>query len=296
MKVAFIGLGTMGLPMAINLVRDGHEVRGFNRSRANVDRLAAAGGIAGDDLAAAVRDADVIITMLPDAPDVRSVVLGPTGVLASAASGSTLIDMSTVTPALAVELAGVAVAHGITALDAPVSGGEAGAIEGTLSIMVGGESRVFEQRKALLEAMGTTVVYVGGPGAGQTVKAANQLLVAAGIQAVAEALTFLDASGVELESAVRVLAGGLAGSRILDRKAASMLAHEFRPGFRVELHRKDLGILMDAARSVHVPLPVGAVVSQLMESAVARGYGGLDHGALLLGVEVMAGREQHDGH
>ncbi len=295
MKVAYIGLGTMGLPMAINLVRAGHEVRGFNRSRANVDRLAAAGGIAGDDLAVAVHEADVIITMLPDVPDVRSVVLGPTGVLASAASGSTLIDMSSVTPALAIELADAAVAYGITALDAPVSGGETGAVEGTLSIMVGGEMTVFEERKALLEAMGTTVVHVGGPGAGQTVKAATQLLVAAGIQAVAEALTFLDASGVELDSAVRVLAGGLAGSRILDRKAASMLAHEFRPGFRVELHHKDLGILMDAARSVRIPLPVGAVVSQLIQSAVARGYGGLDHSALLLGVELMAGRE-HDGH
>ncbi len=294
MKVAYIGLGTMGLPMAINLVRAGHEVRGFNRSRANVDRLVAAGGIAGDDLATAAHEADVIITMLPDVPDVRSVVLGPTGVLASAASGSTLIDMSTVTPALAIELADAAVAYGITALDAPVSGGETGAVEGTLSIMVGGEMTVFEERTALLEAMGTTVVHVGGPGAGQTVKAANQLLVAAGIQAVAEALTFLDASGVELDSAVRVLAGGLAGSRILDRKAASMLSHDFRPGFRVELHHKDLGILLDAARGVHVPLPVGAVVSQLMGSAVARGYGGLDHTALLLGVELMAGRN-HDG-
>jgi 2-hydroxy-3-oxopropionate reductase len=291
-KIVFIGLGTMGLPMAVNLVRAGYEVRGFNRTDARVAALVAAGGIAGRDLGEDVVGADVIITMLPDSPDVRAVLLGPEGIIEHAREGSTVIDMSTVTPALAVEVAHSAAGEGVSALDAPVSGGEAGAIEGSLSIMVGGDAAVVQQRRRLLEAMGKTVVHVGGPGAGQTVKAANQLLVAATIQAVSEALTFLDASDVDLEPAVRVLAGGLAGNRVLDRKAASMLAHDFRPGFRVELHHKDLGILLDAARRARVPLPVGALVSQLMESSLARGDGALDHTALLRGVEQMAGRGQ----
>ncbi|GAA4347484.1 2-hydroxy-3-oxopropionate reductase [Microbacterium rhizosphaerae] len=290
MKIVFIGLGTMGLPMAVNLVKAGYDVHGFNRSDAKVAALVAAGGIAGGVLDSEVEDADVIITVLPDSPDVRAVLLGPDGIVGRLPEGSTVIDMSTVTPTLAVEVAQAAAAQRVSALDAPVSGGEAGAIEGSLSIMVGGEADVVEQRRGLLEAMGQTVVHVGGHGAGQTVKAANQLLVAATIQAVAEALTFLDASAVDLEPAVQVLAGGLAGNRILDRKSASMLAHDFRPGFRVELHHKDLGILLDAARRVRVPLPVGALVSQLMESSLARGDGALDHTALLRGVEQMAGR------
>lgn len=290
MKIVFIGLGTMGLPMAVNLVKAGYDVHGFNRSDAKVAALVAAGGIAGGVLDSEVEDADVIITVLPDSPDVRAVLLGPDGIVGRLREGSTVIDMSTVTPTLAVEVAQAAAAQRVSALDAPVSGGEAGAIEGSLSIMVGGEADVVEQRRGLLEAMGQTVVHVGGHGAGQTVKAANQLLVAATIQAVAEALTFLDASAVDLEPAVQVLAGGLAGNRILDRKSASMLAHDFRPGFRVELHHKDLGILLDAARRVRVPLPVGALVSQLMESSLARGDGALDHTALLRGVEQMAGR------
>lgn len=290
MKIVFIGLGTMGLPMAVNLVKAGYDVHGFNRSDAKVAALVAAGGIAGGVLDSEVEDADVIITVLPDSPDVRAVLLGPDGIVGRLPEGSTVIDMSTVTPTLAVEVAQAAAAQRVSALDAPVSGGEAGAIEGSLSIMVGGEADVVEQRRGLLEAMGQTVVHVGGHGAGQTVKAANQLLVAATIQAVAEALTFLDASAVDLEPAVQVLAGGLAGNRILDRKSASMLAHDFRPGFRVELHHKDLGILLDAARRVRVPLPVGALVSQLMESSLAQGDGALDHTALLRGVEQMAGR------
>jgi 2-hydroxy-3-oxopropionate reductase len=175
-------------------------------------------------------------------------------------------------------------------LDAPVSGGEQGAIDGSLSIMVGGAAEDFESARPVLDVLGATVVHVGPSGSGQTVKAANQLIVAGIIELVAEALTFLDAYDVDLEPAVQVLAGGLAGNRILDRKAAGMIKHELQPGFRIDLHHKDLGIVLDSARAAGVVIPIGAVVAQLMASARAQGHGDLDHSALILGVEQLSGR------
>jgi 2-hydroxy-3-oxopropionate reductase len=289
-RIGFIGLGIMGAPMAANLIKAGYQVTGYNRSPAAVHRLAGLGGHAATSIAEAVRNADVLITVLPDTPDVEAVVLGDDGVLANAASGLLHIDMSSISPAAARAIAERAAAVGVRSLDAPVSGGEQGAIEGALSIMVGGEAADVEAARPVLQAMGTTVVHVGPAGSGQTVKAANQLLVAGIIELVAEALVLVEASGVDPEPAVRVLAGGLAGNRILDRKAAGMLARDFTPGFRVDLHHKDLGIVLAAAREAGVIIPLGSVVAQLMSALRAQGDGGQDHTALLKLVERLSGR------
>jgi 2-hydroxy-3-oxopropionate reductase len=291
--VAVIGLGIMGGPMAANLLQAGYDVVGCNRTPGKVERLVAQGGRGAADVAEAVRDADVVLTMLPDSPDVEAVVLGEGGVLDSAKPGTLLIDASTIRPDVSVRLAEAAGERGIRAVDAPVSGGEAGAVEGSLSIMVGGDAEDVAAARPVLEAVGRTIVHVGPAGAGQTVKAANQLIVAGTIELVAEALVFLEAHGVDTEAAVQVLAGGLAGNRILDRKAAGMIAREFRPGFRVDLHHKDLGIVTAAAREAGVAIPVGALVAQLMGALRAEGHGSLDHSALLLLVEQLSGRSQH---
>ena len=289
-KIGFIGLGIMGAPMAANLVKAGHEVTGYNRSSAKVERLAEAGGKPAASIAEATSGADVVITMLPASPEVREVVLEPGGVLESAASGTLLIDMSTIDPDTSIAVAEAGRAKGVDVLDAPVSGGEQGAVEGALSIMVGGDADAFERARPILESMGKTIVHVGAHGAGQTVKAANQLMVAGIISLVGEAMVLLDASGVDGERGLEVLAGGLAGNRILDRKSASMLAREFEPGFRIDLHHKDMGIALASARSAGVSLPVTGLVSQLVASARAQGHGSKDHSALLLVLEQLSGR------
>ena len=290
-KIGFIGLGIMGGPMAANLVRAGYDVTGYARSSTSTDRLLQAGCKPAGSIEESVSGADVVITMLPDSPQVVEVVLEPGGVLDCAGDDLLLIDMSTIAPETSVAVANAAQAKGTRVLDAPVSGGEQGAIEASLSIMVGGESDVFETGRPVLEHLGKTIVHVGGHGAGQTVKAANQLMVAGIISLVSEAMVLLEASGVDGERAVEVLAGGLAGNRILDRKAATMLAREFAPGFRIDLHHKDMGIALASARSAGVALPVTGVVAQLVASARAMGYGSLDHSALLNVVEKLSGRE-----
>jgi 2-hydroxy-3-oxopropionate reductase len=288
--IAFIGLGIMGAPMAEHLVKAGHTVIGFNRSPSPVERLVAAGGRGASSVAEAVRDADVIITMVPDSPDVEGLALGDGGVYANARPGAIHIDMSSIRPDVSAQLAEAGKAAGVRVMDAPVSGGETGAIEGTLSIMVGADRGDFDQVKPILDAMGTTVVLVGPPGSGQTVKAANQLIVAGTIELVAEAIVFLRAYGVDTEAAVAVLAGGLAGNRILERKAANMLAGNFEPGFRIDLHHKDMGIVTAAARERDVVIPLGALTAQLVSAVRAQGDGNLDHSALLRGVERLSGR------
>jgi 2-hydroxy-3-oxopropionate reductase len=288
--VGFIGLGIMGGPMAANLVKAGFNVVGYNRSQPAIDKLVSQGGRGAASIAETVRDADVVITMVPDSPDVEAVVLGEDGVLANAKPGLLLIDCSSIRPDTSQRVAEAAKAQGVRALDAPVSGGEQGAIDGVLSIMVGGDAADFEAAKPVLDAVGKTIVHVGPPGSGQTVKAANQLIVAGTIELVAEAIVFLEAYGVDTEAAVKVLAGGLAGNAILERKAAGMLKREFKPGFRLELHHKDLGIVQSAAREAGVVIPLGAVVSQLVAALVARGDGALDHSGLLKLVEELSGR------
>ncbi len=287
-SIAFIGLGIMGAPMAANLVEAGHHVTGYNRSLGPVQALVGAGGSGADSVAEAVSGADVVITMLPDSPDVEAVCLGANGVYEHAPGGVLHVDMSSIRPDVARRLAEAGREHGIRVLDAPVSGGEAGAVEASLSIMVGGDSGDFEAARPILTALGTTVVHCGPPGSGQTVKAANQLIVAGTIELVAEAIVFLEASGVDTDAAV--LAGGLAGNRILDRKAGGMLRRDFAPGFRVDLHHKDMGIVTSAARDAGVVIPLGAVVAQLMASLRSQGHGDLDHTALLTIVEQLSGR------
>jgi 2-hydroxy-3-oxopropionate reductase len=290
--VGFVGLGIMGGPMAANLVAAGFDVVGYNRHADAVDKLVAAGGRGAADLAEAVGGADVFITMVPDSADVESVVLGDEGAYALAQQGALHIDMSSIRPDVSVRLAEAGAAAGIRVLDAPVSGGEQGAVDGTLSIMVGGDQADFDEARPVLEAVGKTIVRVGPAGSGQTVKAANQLIVAGTIELVAEAIVFLEAYGVDTEAAVTVLAGGLAGNRILDRKAPGMLAREFAPGFRVDLHHKDMGIVTAAAREKGVVIPLGAVVAQLVASLRAQGHGDLDHSALLKVVEQLSGHSK----
>jgi 2-hydroxy-3-oxopropionate reductase len=288
--VGFVGLGIMGSPMAKHLVTAGHHVTGFDVNRASVDRLVAAGGTGAASVAEAVRYAAVVITMLPNHPQVEQVVFGETGALANAPSGALLIDMSTIRPETSVAVAEAGAEHGIRVLDAPVSGGEAGAQQATLSIMVGGNEADFAAARPILEVLGKTIVHVGGHGAGQVVKAANQLVVAGIYALVSEAIVLLDASGVDAKAGLDVLAGGLAANRILDLKRESMIAREFAPGFRIDLHHKDMGIVLDAARQADVALPVSGLVAQLVAAGRAMGYGSLDHSALLKVSEQLAGR------
>jgi len=290
-RIAFIGLGIMGSPMAANLVRAGHTVTGYNLTQDAVDKLVAAGGRGAGSIAEAVQGAEVVITMVPADPQVEEVILGEGGVLEHAAPGALVVDMSSITPQTSIKVAAAAQEKGIRTLDAPVSGGEAGAVEAVLSIMVGGAAEDFAEAEPLFAALGTTVIHVGPTGAGQTVKAANQLIVAVNIQVLAEAVVFLENAGVDLPAALDVLGGGLAGSTVLNRKKANMTERQFAPGFRIDLHHKDMGIVTAAARAVDAPLPLGSLTAQLVASARANGDGSLDHSALLRGVERLAGRE-----
>jgi 2-hydroxy-3-oxopropionate reductase len=288
--IGFIGLGIMGSPIAVHLAEAGFPVVGYNRTPEKAEPLVAAGGRAAASIADAVRDADVVAVMVPDSPDVQDVLTGDDGVFANAKQGTLVIDFSSIRPDVTTELAATARDKGFRLLDAPVSGGEAGAVNAALSIMVGGDAADFEAAKPYFDVVGKTVVHVGPSGSGQTVKAANQLIVAANIQALAEAVVFLEAYGVDTEAAVKVLAGGLAGNTILQRKAPAMLARDFTPGFRIALHHKDMGIVTSAAREAGVVIPLGAVVAQLIAALNAQGDGGLDHSALLKLVSQLSGR------
>lgn len=287
--IGFIGLGIMGKPMARNLAKAGFDVLVYNRSKDDIDILVSEGPqfTAASSPREVAEKSRVIITMLPDSQDVRDVVFG-SGLLEAITDEHLLIDMSTIAPATSVEVNAALRERGARALDAPVSGGDKGAIAGTLSIMVGGEAEDFQRAMPIFEAMGKTIVHVGGPGAGQTVKACNQIVVAINYAAVSEALVLGAKAGVDPDKIVQVLAGGLAGSRVMELKGKSMIEHNFAPGFRIDLHRKDLNIAMATARENSVPIPVSAVVSQLFESLAANGKGDLDHSALLTVYESLA--------
>ncbi|MGP8297948.1 2-hydroxy-3-oxopropionate reductase [Streptomyces inhibens] len=288
-KIAWIGLGIMGSPMAENLIKAGYSVTGYTLEADKLERLAKNGGRAAHSIAEAVHDADVIITMVPASPQVEAIAYGPDGILNNAKQGTLLIDMSSITPQTSIDLATAAADKGIRVLDAPVSGGEAGAIEAVLSIMVGGHQTDFDAAHPILQALGKTIVRCGPHGSGQTVKAANQLIVAINIQACAEAVVFLEKSGVDLPAALDVLNGGLAGSTVLTRKKDNFTHRDFTPGFRIDLHHKDMGIVTDAARTVGAALPLGTLVASLVASLRAQGDGNLDHSALLRGVERLSG-------
>ena len=289
-NIAFIGLGVMGSPMAIHLAEAGNQVAGYNRTPEKAAPLVEAGGRAAESIADAVRDAEVVCVMVPDSPDVTDVLAGEGGVFDNAEPGTLVIDFSSIRPDVTTQLAEQAAAKSMRLVDAPVSGGEAGAKNAALSIMVGGQADDFEAAKPILDTVGKTVVHVGPSGAGQTVKAANQLIVAANIEALAEAVVFLEAYGVDTAAALEVLGGGLAGSKVLDQKKQNMVDRSFEPGFRIALHHKDLGIVTSAAREAGVVVPLGGLVAQLMASALANGDGGLDHSGLLRGVERLSGR------
>jgi 2-hydroxy-3-oxopropionate reductase len=293
--IGFIGLGIMGSPMAANLVKAGHQVRGHDHHAENMAKLEAAGGTAAGSVAEAVRGAEVVATMLPDSPQVSEVMLGGDGVFQTlrqdGGDGVLCIDFSTISPPVSRQLAQTGAGIGARVLDAPVSGGETGAIEAKLSIMVGGEAAGFEAAQPVLRAVGSTLALVGPHGAGQTVKAANQLVVGGIYALVSEAIVLMEASGVDAKAGLDVLAGGLAGSRILELKRATMLARQFQPGFRMELHHKDMGIAQAAARDAGVSVPMTALVAQLIAAANARRDGKLDHSALLRTIEALSGRD-----
>jgi len=287
--VGFIGLGVMGRPMARNLLRAGHDLVVHNRSQDPVEQLVAEGALRAGSPAEVANAASIVITMLPDGSDVTQVVLHDGGLLEGASSGLLLIDMSTIRPQTARTVATEASRQGVRVLDAPVSGGEKGAIEGTLSIMVGGSEEDFQEARPLFDTLGAKAVLVGPSGSGQTVKAANQVVVAGMIALLSEAIVLLEAHGIDPVPALKVLAGGLAGNRVLDTKGEAMLRRDFRPGFRVDLHHKDLRIALDAARENNVVLPVTAVVAQLLIALRAQGCGDLDHGAILMIVDELSG-------
>ena len=288
-KVGFVGLGLMGRPMAHNLVQAGYDLVVYNRSRGKVEELVAEGAEAAESPREAAKNSDIVFTMLPGPPEVREVVAGQNGLLQGTREGSLLVDTSTSSPILARELGQTARRRGVGMLDAPVSGGDVGASEGTLSIMVGGEEEDFERVKPLLEIMGKTVVHVGESGAGQTVKACNQIVVALVIEAVSEALVLGEKAGVDPAKMIEVLSGGLAGTSVMEVKAEKFLSRNFEPGGKVESHHKDLGIALEAGRMHGVPLPVTAIVGQMFEALMAKGRCGWDQSALLTLIEEWTG-------
>ncbi len=287
-RVGFIGLGIMGKPMARNLMKAGYSLIVYNRSRGPVDELVSAGARAGASPRAVAEDADVVITMVPDSPDVQQVVLGRDGVLEGLRRGAVLVDMSTISPIVARELAAAVEGKGAHMLDAPVSGGEKGAIEGTLSIMVGGPREVFVRVQPLFQAMGKNIIHIGAHGAGQVTKACNQIVVALTIQAVSEALVLAAKAGVDPAKVREALLGGFAQSRILDLHGQRMLDRNFAPGFRVRLHQKDLNIALATGRTLGVPLPGTAVVQEAFTALVGLGRKDLDHSSLVTLEEDLA--------
>ena len=280
MKIGFIGLGIMGKPMARNLLKAGHEVTVFDLHKENADAVVAAGAKAAASVAEAAAQVPVVITMLPNSPHVKAVALGEGGILERAKPGTILIDMSSIAPLASQEIEKACAAKGIKMIDAPVSGGEPKAIDGTLAIMVGGDRAVFDEVKPLLLQMGSTAVYCGAVGAGNTTKLANQIVVGLNIAAVAEAFTLVKKAGVDPHLVFEAIKGGLAGSTVLNAKAPMMMDGSFKPGFKIDLHIKDLANAMDTGHGVGAPLPLTALVREMMETLHADGFGGDDHSAL----------------
>jgi 2-hydroxy-3-oxopropionate reductase len=279
-RIGFIGLGIMGRPMAHNLLSAGYQLTVHSRSPGPVDEVVAAGAARGDDPAKVAAASDVTITMLPDTADVEDVLTGRGGVIEGAPAGSLVIDMSSIDPGPTRAMAAAFTARDVAMLDAPVSGGEKGAIDATLSIMVGGDEPAFARGLPILEALGANVVHVGPSGAGQVCKACNQLVVAATIEAVAEALLLAERSGVDAAKVREALLGGFAGSKILEVHGRRMLERAFDPGFRIRLHRKDARIVEEAAAETRTPIPSFAVVTEQLQRAVDAGEGDRDHSAL----------------
>ena len=289
--IGFIGLGIMGKPMARNLLKAGYPLLVHNRSRASVEELANEGAAPAANAYEVAAAADILITMLPDSPDVEQVYNGAEGVFKGARSGALLIDMSTISPVVARKLAADAERRGCEMLDAPVSGGEAGAVGATLSIMIGGKPSAVDRAMPVFQKLGKNIVHVGAAGAGQIAKAANQVVVGVTIAAVSEALVLAAKAGVDPAKVREVLLGGFAQSKILDAHGQKMLERNFKPGFRIRLHEKDLKIALASGSEYGVPLTTTAVVAQMMAAMKATGRGDLDHAALVTLVEELAGKK-----
>ncbi len=280
MKIGFIGLGIMGKPMVKNLMKAGHEVVCFDIIKENVDEMTKAGATAAVSSADVARQVPLVITMLPNSPHVKSVVLGDDGVLAGAKEGLIVVDMSSIAPLASQEIAKACAAKGVRMLDAPVSGGEPKAIDGTLAIMVGGDEKLFKEVKDVLLTMGSSAVHCGPIGAGNTTKLANQIIVALNIAAVSEAFTLVRKAGVDPSLVFDAIKGGLAGSTVLNAKAPMMIDSNFAPGFKIDLHVKDLDNVLDTGHGVGSPLPLTALVREMMSTLRADGFGQDDHSAL----------------
>ncbi len=289
-NIGFIGLGIMGKPMARNLIKAGYRLVVHNRSQAAVQELAAEGAAAAASPAAVAEQCDRIFTMLPNSPQVREVLLGEKGVIKTARPGTVVIDTSSIAPVAAREIAGELAARQIAMLDAPVSGGQAGAVKGTLSIMVGGDAAVFAACKPLLEAVGSSVVRIGEIGAGNVAKLANQAIVAVSIAAIAEALTLAAQAGVDPAAVFEAIKGGSAASRMLEAKGPLMLAKKHEPGFRLALHIKDLGNVLETGHEVGAPLPLTAAVMEMMQLVKADRFADCDNSVLVKYYEKLAAK------
>ena len=287
MKVGFIGLGIMGKPMSKNLLKAGHELLVLDRNQASVEEVVAAGAKVAD-YAAIASDCEVVITMLPNSPQVKEVMCGKEGLGALMHEGQIFIDMSSINPTASQEISAELAKRGVKMLDAPVSGGEPKAIDGTLSIMVGGDEAVFEQMKEMLLVMGGSAVYCGAVGAGNTTKLANQIIVACNIQALAEAMTLAQKAGVNPQLVFEAIRGGLAGSTVMDAKAPMMIAGNDKPGFKIDLHIKDLNNALDCAHSVGAPVPMTAAVQEILQWLHNHEGGQKDHSAIAQYYEHLA--------
>jgi 2-hydroxy-3-oxopropionate reductase len=289
--IGFIGLGIMGKPMARNLLKAGYSLVVHNRSRASVEELTKEGAQAATSAQEVAAQSEVVITMLPDSPDVESVYAHDNGIFAGAKAGMLLIDMSTISPIVSRKLAQEADQRGIDMLDAPVSGGEAGAVSATLSIMIGGKPSAVERAMPIFQALGKNIVHVGEAGAGQVTKAANQMVVGTTIAIVSEALVLAAKAGVDPAKVRQALLGGFAQSKILEAHGQKMLERNFKPGFRIRLHEKDMKIALATGAEYGVPLMVTGQVGQIMTAMRSMGNGELDHSALVKFVEELAKAE-----
>ena len=294
-QIGFIGLGIMGKPMAKNLLKAGYSLTVYDIVGEPVEELVTEGAAGASSNREVAAKSDTIITMVPDSADSEAAILGPEGVLEGARPGSVVIDMSSIAPLVSQRIAAECANKGVEMLDAPVSGGEPGAINATLAIMVGGKQEVFDQHLDLLKVMGSNVVLTGDIGAGGVTKLANQICVAANIEALSEALALAQKAGVDPEKVFNAIRGGLAGSAVMEAKGPMMLDRNFRPGFRIRLHQKDLRNVLQTGQELNVPLPVTALLQQMLGSLVNDGEGDNDHAAILHFIENMAKVEVRRG-
>ena len=296
MKVAFIGMGTMGVPMTLNILKAGYPVTVYNRTREKEAAAAAAGAQRSSSPAEAAMAAEIIIICVSDTPDVERIILGEKGVIQGARAGSLVIDMSTIRPAATRKIAAALAEKEIRMIDAPVSGGSEGAREGTLSIMVGGAKEDVAAAQGVLETMGTTISHVGPIGSGQLTKAINQIVVAGTYWSVAEGIALGLKAGLDMESVVKAVGGGAAGSWAMVNRSANMIRNEYPLGFKVELHRKDLNIALEVARQLGVTLPMAAFVEQVETGLIARGYAKEDISAIARIVREQSGIDGSKAH